>query len=353
MKNSGVKLLLVILSFACLNFVQAQKNVKKIFGAKEKIKISTISGDCKVKTSTTGQIEVQLSYTYSDDCYRYEFEEGADNLSITEKIKGRNCSGKSEWSIAVPENTKVWFNTASGDFWISDMRKGVSANSASGDMHLRDVSGEIELNTASGDIQLQKIKGELNVTTASGDLKMENIDAKTIVSVASGNVGILNILQEVKVSTASGNVKIDGAKNEVKVNVASGDIAIANFVGACDINAASGDINAKNVELTGKSSLSTASGNVVLELGKSPENDLALSSASGDVTLNYNGNPVNGVFEFTAREDKGKIVSPYKFDKEEVVDINGKKYDKKTFTLGSNSPKISLKTSSGTAKLVK
>jgi len=353
MKNSGVKLLLVVLSFACVNFVQAQKNVKKTFPAKEKIMISTVSGNCTVKKSTTGQIEVQLNYTYSDDCFQYEFEEAADNLKITERIKGHNCSGKSEWSIAVPENTKVWYNTASGDFWISDMKKGLSANSASGDMHLRDISGEIELNTASGDIYLQGIKGELKTITASGNVKMEDIDAKTSVSVASGDVGIMNSMQDLKISTASGNVKIIGAKSRVKVSVASGDITLTNFVGACDINTASGDINASKVELTEKSSLITASGDMALELSKSLENDLSLTSASGNITLNYNGNPVKGYFEFTAREKKGRIVSPYKFDKEEVVEIDETQYDKKSFTLGSDSPKVMLKTSSGTIKLEK
>ncbi|RLD82125.1 MAG: hypothetical protein DRJ10_05370 [Bacteroidetes bacterium] len=88
-------------------------------------------------------------------------------------------------------------------------------------------------------------------------------------------------------------------------------------------------------------------------MAKSSSYDLTLSSASGDVTLNYNGNDLSGFYEFTARVKKGRIISPVKFDKEEVIEKNGKKYDVKSFTKGNSSPIILIKTSSGTAKLIK
>lgn len=353
MKKTGIKLMLVIISIACANFVQAQKNINKTFTVKEKLKISTVSGNCTIKKSEANQIDVQLIYTYSDDCFKYEFEEGSDNLTITEKIRGNRCSGKSEWSISVPDNTKIWFNTASGDFWISNMKNGLSADAASGNMKLKNISGEITMNTASGDVSLQKINGELKITTASGNIKIESLDAKTSISVASGDINIIENMQDVKISTASGNVNIEGNKGNLKANIASGDVQITKSTGACNINTASGDINASEIELTDESSFSTASGDIEVVLNKSSEKDLSLSTASGNITLDYNGNEVSGFFEFTAREDKGKIISPYKFDIEEVFEKDGKKYDKKSFTKGSDSPKVVLKTSSGNVELKK
>ncbi|MDF1550919.1 MAG: DUF4097 family beta strand repeat-containing protein, partial [Bacteroidales bacterium] len=255
--------------------------------------------------------------------------------------------------ISVPDNTKIWFNTASGDFWISNMKNGLSADAASGNMKLKNISGEITMNTASGDVSLQKISGELKITTASGNIKIESLDAKTSISVASGDINIIENMQDVKISTASGNVNIEGNKGNLKANIASGDVQITKSTGACNINTASGDINASEIELTDESSFSAASGDIEVALNKSPEKDLSLSTASGNITLDYNGNEVSGFFEFTARKDKGKIISPYKFDIEEVFEKDGKKYDKKSFTKGSDSPKVVLKTSSGNVELKK
>ena len=138
-----------------------------------------------------------------------------------------------------------------------------------------------------------------------------------------------------------------------KIKTASGEINISDSKGEFTLGTASGDIEASNMEFTAESSLSTASGEISVELAKSLTYDMTLSTASGNVDLDYNGNDVKGFFEFTARKDKGKIVSPFKFDKEEVIEKNGKEYDKKSFTKGGVSPKVYLKTASGTVRLEK
>jgi hypothetical protein len=77
------------------------------------------------------------------------------------------------------------------------------------------------------------------------------------------------------------------------------------------------------------------------------------------VVLDYDGNPVTGFFEFTARRDRGRIVSPIKFDTEEEYEPGwgdrGRSviYLRKTFTKGDDKPVILLGTSSGTAELKK
>jgi len=119
------------------------------------------------------------------------------------------------------------------------------------------------------------------------------------------------------------------------------------------VKTASGEVVAADNELSGSSVFSSASGDVEVSLSKSQLHDLKLSTASGDVVLKYNGNQMLGTFEFTAKVDQGKIISPVKFDKEVVITRNGDEYDVKSFTLGNATPSIVLKTASGTAKLVK
>jgi hypothetical protein len=96
-----------------------------------------------------------------------------------------------------------------------------------------------------------------------------------------------------------------------------------------------------------------ASGDVEITLAKSVGHDLTLASASGNVVLDYNGNPVKGWFEFKARADRGQIVCPFKFDKEEVVEKLGKKYNVKSFKKDGDTPGVFIHTATGKAVLEK
>ncbi len=349
MKKFALSLILVS-SF--LFIARAQKTIDKTFKAKESVHISTVSGDCVIKKGDGNEIKVHLSYTYDDDCFTARFNEKEDVLEIKEDFDG-NCRGESNWTITIPENTNVKFNSASGKVAISGVSKSTSVTTASGDVKLSNLKGEVKLNTASGDVNINTINAGLKVNTASGKIMAENLEGKIKVATASGDVKITNAKGELKVSLASGEFDADKLEGKIKISAASGDIDIKNANAALKLNCASGDIEAENIIITGESSFSAASGDVGLSLAKSSAYDLTLSSASGDATLNYNGNALNGFYEFTAKVKKGKIISPIKFDKEEVIEKNGKKYDVKSFTKGNSTPVILIKTSSGVAKLVK
>jgi len=103
----------------------------------------------------------------------------------------------------------------------------------------------------------------------------------------------------------------------------------------------------------GESSFTTASGSVYIRLSESLAYDTKLTSASGNATLDYNGNNISGTFEFVARVKKGEIISPIKFDKEEIFTKNGKEYYRKSFTKGNKTPEIKIETSTGKAELLK
>jgi DUF4097 and DUF4098 domain-containing protein YvlB len=327
----------ITLSFILLAFLFssaiAQKVVDKKFKATETVSISTVSGNCIVKKGGDDEIKVHLTYTFDDDCFSYKFKEKAGKLEISEKFSGRSCRGESNWEITVPENTEVLFNTASGNAEIN-AGSTVDVNTASGDVKIN-VGDNIKINTASGDISLSNLRGNTKINSASGDIR--------IVS-SKGNL---------KVNTASGKVKAENLSGDVKINTASGNIELEKSAAVFSANTASGDIDANNIVINEASVFSSASGDVLLSLGKSTAFDLTLSSASGNSTLDHNGNSLNGYYEFTARVKKGRIVSPIKFDKEEIVEKHGKKYDVKSFTKGKSAPVIKIKTATGTAKLIK
>jgi DUF4097 and DUF4098 domain-containing protein YvlB len=349
-KNSKIILIALALSLTFCPNILAQKEVNKSFTAKERLKINLVSGDCIVKNATGDAIKIHLSYTYSNDCFEYKFKEWGNELTVSEKFHGK-CSGESKWKIEVPKNTKVYFNSASGNLEIAGIENNFSANSASGDMKINNLNGEITINTASGDLFINNINGSLDITTASGDIKIDDLMAKSSISTASGDVEIEKSTKDLKVHTASGDVSIDNSKGEIKAQSASGEISIENSVIELHASTASGNIEVENVELTASSEIKAASSKIKVKLTKSLTHNLVLSTASGNIDLDYNGNEVQGYFEFMAKENKGRIVSPFKFDKEEKIQKDGKTYDKKSFTKGGDSPKVYLKTASGTVVL--
>ncbi|MFN8257520.1 MAG: DUF4097 family beta strand repeat-containing protein [Bacteroidales bacterium] len=352
MKNSVKRMpfLIAILIFPLI--VISQKEVTKSFASKEIFSISTVSGNCKIEKSSDNKINVKLIYTYDDDCFKYSFEESTGRLNVKEEFEG-SCKGYSNWIIGVPVNTEIEFNTASGDIEIAEVQKGVSGNTASGNIKMKNLSGKLDLNTASGDVVLVKMEGDLKMNSASGNVKIESLTGKASIVTASGDIDLKNSTGDIDINVASGNVQIQSAQSKLKFNSASGNISVTEWKGEIQGNTASGNIESDRIEITGKSSINTASGDVSFDLAKPLTDDLKLTTASGNATIDYNGGEITGFFEFTARVDKGEIISPFKFDKEEIIELDGKKYDKKSFTKGSSNPKIIIKTSSGDIKLVK
>jgi Toastrack DUF4097 len=370
MKKTTLLLIMITGFFLSSAFAENEKEINKTFDAKEILKVNVVSSDCDIEKGTADKIVVKIIYTYDDDCYEVDFIESGNELEIKEDFHG-SCRGESNMTIQVPENIFVKFNSASGDFALNGTKKGAKVNVASGDIKITNVVGDVDMNAASGDMRLIDIEGEVELSAASGDLDVTNITGSLEATTASGNMVLVNITNGLEVSAASGDVDAEKISGEIEIKTASGDITAKNIngdgeikaasgdidistaKGAFKVKAASGDINAMNMEFTGSSDFGAASGNLNISLSAVLNYDLELTSASGNSVLDFNGNEIKGYVEMSAREDKGKIISDVKFDKEIQEKRDGKTFDVKSFTKGGDTPNIYIKTYSGIAKLIK
>jgi hypothetical protein len=286
------------------------------FSGKDRIKLSTVSGDCIIESVEGDQIIVELEYSYRpSDSFEPLVRERGRTIQIEERMYDSN-SGYSRWTLRVPNDVRVEFETASGDLTATDLRGDIQANTASGDFEIEHCEGEMDLNTASGDVRLSDSRGEFDANTASGD------------------------------------VEVSACDGEIDVSTASGDIDLRDCKGEFDVSVASGDIDARGMLLEYESSFSSASGDAHVEVAATPEYDLSVSSASGDAILSYGGHPFRGRFEFTAQVRRGRIDSPIEFEDEEIIERHGDRdYVRKWFTEESDSPLIAISTGSGRASL--
>lgn len=313
----NVVLTIIFITLLSVPLHAQEEVINQVFENITELDVGTVSGDCIVKAGTGDEVTVNLVYQYSPTgCFEPEFVQNGDRLRLSERFRqSRSCNGYSEWTITVPSSINVDVSSASGSISLTGCEGEHSLESASGRIEVEDCRGDFEIDNASGRVEITNSDGEFNIDNASGRIRLQNV---------------------------SGSFNVDNASGDVVVADARGDFSIDN---------ASGDIEAVEMMIEGRSNFDTASGDISILLANSPEHDLILDSASGDVELNYGGNRVVGFFEFTARADRGRIVSPYQFDNEEEFWRGSTLYERKSFTRGEGEPTILLDTASGRAVL--
>jgi len=277
----------------------AQENVSKTFSGIDKVDMSLSSGDAIFEKSPDGKVYLEMESDIDD--YEPTIEQKGSTLVINEdKMKGRrNWRGSSSWTIKLPDDVTIAFNTGSGDIKLSGLTATLSSNSGSGNTSIENTEGEIKVNTGSGNIKARGSKGELSFNAGSGNIDLYAVDAKI-----SANVG-------------------------------------------------SGDVSVEQLTLSGKCSFNSGSGDVEVELAGTPAFDISVNSVSGDATLDFEGNKIAGLIVMEANKDNGDIEAPFDFDSTEEVGNGRNTTVKKTKKIGSSDVRIKVSTGSGTAEIKK
>ncbi len=288
-----------IVSAVCflIGTAHAQQTVNRTFSGIDKVDMSISSGDAFFEKSTDGKVSLVLDHDIDD--YEPTIEQRGSTLVINEdKMNNRrNWSGDSKWTIKVPGDIDINFNTGSGDVSLVGLKGSLMTNSGSGNTRIENSDGKIKVNTGSGNIRARESKGELSVNAGSG-----NIDLYAVSAEVSANVG-------------------------------------------------SGDVSAEKLTLAGKSSFNSGSGDVEVSLAATPAYDISVNSGSGDATLDFEGNTIAGMITMQANRDKGDIEAPFEFDSSEEIGSGRNTIIKKTKKMGSSDVSIKVSTGSGTAEI--
>jgi hypothetical protein len=182
---------------------------------------------------------------------------------------------------------------------------------------------------------------------------------------SSGEFQVNGFIGVLKVVYGQGRFSITNVEGSINLQLGMLEAKIQHSKGSFNMSSGIGSVKAKDLTVNGKSSFSTGMGIVKISLAREPEADLYVGSSFNKAQVNFNGHPLTGYFEFIAMADGGRIISPFKFDKEDTFldDILsyrdssdfGKKseYKRKSFTRGDSNPKIKLKTVTGIAQLIK
>jgi len=231
--------------------------------------------------------------------YEPRMEERRDTLYLEEKMHGNNPKGYSTWTVEVPDDIEIDFKSATGNLAVAGLNLEIDGSTGTGNIELSQVEGKYDLSSGTGDVEAYDSEGEFEF------------------------------------SSGTGNVEIKNCKG--------------NF----DASSGTGDVNAEGLTLEFDGEFSSGTGDAEVSFPDGTDFELRVSSGTDDAILNMNGKQVKGYFEFTCHARKGRIVCPVKFDNEEEYKQNDQTYLRKSFTQGKDTPKIYIKTGTGTAKLEK
>jgi hypothetical protein len=181
----------------------------------------------------------------------------------------------------------------------------------------------------------------------------------------SGDFEVTDFNGFFKAEYGFGRFVFDNIDGSIDLQLAQLYAQIRNSKGSFNLSSAGGSIKATGLTITGNSSFVSGMGRTKVSLAHTPEAELYVGSNFNKALVSFNGQPVTGYFEFIAMAERGKIISPFRFDKEKIFqdDIKsyrdssdfGKKsdYHMKSFIRGDSKPKIILKTVTGTVQLRK
>lgn len=284
-----------------LNSTLFAKEIKKEYSGQKEVKVKLVLGSCTILDSKDSKIYVNLEYTYDDENYTPVFNVTKKKLYLKETFQGsKSDDGDSKWTIKVPVGMEVDFESATGDLTVKNVSDiNLDGSSGTGFVSVSNANGEFDLNSGTGDVDVLNSSGEFDL------------------------------------------------------NSGTGDVQIKNSKGSFDANSGTGDVYGFEITIEDDAEFNSGTGEAEVKAPMGTDYDLSLNSGTDDAILDMNGLPIEGYFEFTAQNRRGSIVSPVKFDREEMFENGDQDKIRKSFTKGKSSSRYFISTGTGKAKLKK
>lgn len=303
----------------------ADEVIEKTYEDIKSINVHTVSGDCVVKSHNKDTVELKAIYREKSDIYEITMDVIQSELKIREKYKGRgnNIDQRLKLELIVPENTKLDFGSASGEFYAYGFNGKIEAQSASGDLTVYDNQSKTELETASGDITIKDIQAKIEISAASGDVEVISCKGELEITNASGRISVKDFEGKLETSNASGTIKVEDCKLSEN----------------CEFSNASGDIDLENCDLSDYCEVSSATGDIDIVMSENTRGDnFEFSTYSGDVTIRLKDGRLSGEVN-TRKNNSVYISSDIQITKEIITD------SEKQITFGSGESDVTINVS--------
>lgn len=150
----------------------------------------------------------------------------------------------------------------------------------------------LDLRTASGDVRVTNVAGEIRLQAVSGNVALEGTPRLVLVRAVSGDITATNAGSETQlsVSTVSGNVLLQTMRaRSLDLNTVSGDIRVTDWSGdRSSVRTLSGSLQLQgSLAKGGRYDLESHSGSLNLALPDQPGFDLEANTFSGSIRVDF------------------------------------------------------------------
>jgi len=153
--------------------------INKIYPKKESITLKVILSSCKLIKSTDDAVHIDVLYSYSRDIYQAVLSDFPDSLFLEEKFFDKSPEGSSSWTIAVPEYTRLYLSSATGNISAEGVQSEMKAETGTGSVDIKNSAGIFDLKSGTGNVHGAGIRiignsrfmsgtGQVSITIASG-----------------------------------------------------------------------------------------------------------------------------------------------------------------------------------------
>lgn len=225
-------------SLSNIDIKSGSTNVKLVKGSGDQVRIN---------------VEGQATKEYADDI-KLQTESRGDRLHV-------EIDNNTGFRIGI-NWTKITMTVDIPDKQWSQLNVDVG----NGDIALSDMAWDtVDLEAGSGNVTIEKMSvTELDTKVSSGNVKIEDISGEHFV-----------------LKTSNGNIRVDGYEAyTIKFDVGNGNVKFNDGVAELDGKSSSGNIDLVTQDLIRHTTLTTSSGNVTIDLDRTPES-LAVSYRGG------------------------------------------------------------------------
>jgi hypothetical protein len=275
-----VVLLIILLNLSI--FVQAQFNTEKDPYLTQSLKGRSIS---KVNARTSGgsiavtgiqsgepRVEVYVrpsgntNSRLSKEELRRKVEQDYDlKISVTNQVLNVTAKPKSNFNwkrqlsisykIFVPQNVSTALNTSGGSINLSGLTGSQDFTTSGGSLHIDQLKGEVNGKTSGGSIQAQNSSGTISLNTSGGSLNLSNLQGSINATTSGGSINGSDIKGELITSTSGGSVNLTGLSCSLETSTSGGsmNVSIKEIGKYVSVSSAGGNIK---LEIPGNKGLS-------------------------------------------------------------------------------------------------
>ncbi|GAH02402.1 unnamed protein product [marine sediment metagenome] len=162
-------------------FSATEETLDKSFEAKDEVRFKLVLGDCQLKKSTDGRIHVNLVYSYKAEI-KFEpiMEIKGSRLILEEKYRGKskNNNGYSKWTVAVPDEIEIDFESATGSLNVDGLNLEIEGCTGTGEIELSNVKGKFDVSSGTGNVDVKDSEGEFEVSSGTGNVDVKDSERR-------------------------------------------------------------------------------------------------------------------------------------------------------------------------------